>query len=216
MLTFNKIPTFLFLLFLSSQSIIAQPQGFNQLTDITGFKQKLIASSKSANTIQSDFVQEKHLTVLSDKIVSTGKFYFKKENQLRWEYTSPIKYLIILSNNKVFIKDNNKTNQYDLGSNKAFREINNIMSGAVQGNLLQDETKYKPVYYESNKNYLVILTPIDKTMKDYIKSIYLYFDKKNLSVTMIKLVENSDDYTLIQFSNRKQNMVISADMFKIK
>jgi len=212
----NKRITLLLLLSFSCQAIFAQPQGFKQLANPSGFKQKLNEISKSVNTIQSDFIQEKHLTILSDKIVSSGKFFFKKENQIRWEYTSPIKYLIILSNNQVYIKDEGRTNQYDLGSNKAFREINNIMSGAVQGNLLQDETKYKSAYYENSKNYLVILTPNDKTMKDYIQSICLYFDKKNFSVTGIKLVENSDDYTLIQFNNRKQNIAISADLFKLK
>lgn len=180
------------------------------------FKQNLNEMSKSVNTIQSDFIQEKYLTVLSDKIVSAGKFFFKKENQLRWEYTSPFKYLIILSNDKVYIKDDHKSNQYDLGSNKVFREINNIMSGAIQGKLLQDITKYKPAYFENNKYYLVILTPSDKTMKDYIKSIYLYFDKKNYGVMMIKMIESSDDYTIIQFNNRKQNISISADKFTLK
>jgi outer membrane lipoprotein-sorting protein len=214
--TLNKTISLLLLIYFSCQSIFAQPQGFKPISNIAVFKQKLSEASRAANTIQSDFIQEKHLTVLSDKIVSSGKFYFKKENQLRWEYISPIKYLIILSNNKVYIKDDNKTNQYDLGSNKVFKEINSVMSGAVQGNLLQDETKYKSAFYENSKNYLVILTPIDKIMKDYIKSIYLYFDKKNFSVTMLKLVENSDDYTLIQFNNRKQNLALSADLFKIK
>lgn len=204
------------LMLFSCISIFSQPQGFKQLANSSGFKQKLNEISKSINTIQSEFIQEKHLTVLSDKIVSSGKFFFKKENQLRWEYTSPFKYLIILSNDKVYIKDESKTNQYDIGSNKVFMEINNIMSGAVRGNLLQDGTKYVSSYYENNKNYLVVLTPIDKTMKDYIKSIYLYFDKKNYTVTMIKLVENSDDYTLIQFNDRKQNIVISDDLFKLK
>jgi outer membrane lipoprotein-sorting protein len=216
MLTLNRTNTLLLLICISCQSIFAQPAGYKPITDQALFKQKLNEASKSANTIQCDFIQEKYLTVLSDKIVSSGKFYFKKENQLRWEYTSPIKYLIILSNNKVLIKDDNKTNQYDLGSNKTFKEINNIMSGAVQGNLLNDDTKYKSVFFENAKNYLVILTPVDKTMKGYIKSIHLYFDRKSLSVTMIKLVENSDDYTLIQFNNRKQNIILSAELFKIK
>jgi outer membrane lipoprotein-sorting protein len=186
------------------------------MTDVSAFRQKLALTSKSVNSIQCDFTQEKHLTILQDKITSSGKFTFKKENQLRWEYTSPIKYLIILSNNRVYIKDEGKSNQYDLGSNKTFREINNIMTGAVQGNLLQDDTKYKPSFYENNKNFLVILNPTDKAVKDFIKSIHLYFDKKSLSVIMIKLVENSDDFTLIEFKNRKQNIPVSADMFKIK
>jgi outer membrane lipoprotein-sorting protein len=212
----NKTLTLLLLMLLSSHYLPAQPQGYKQMSKPIEFKQKLKEISKSVNTMQSDFIQEKYLTVLSDKIVSTGKFYFKKENQLRWEYNSPFNYLIILSNDKVYVKDDHKTNQYDLGSNKVFREINNIMTGAVLGKLLEDELKYKPSYFENSKYYLVILIPADKNMKDYIKLICLYFDKKNFTVSMIKMVESSDDYTLIQFNNRKQNISISEDKFTIK
>lgn len=204
------------LILFSYQLILAQPQGYQKMANPVAFKQKLNEISKSVNTIQSDFIQEKYLTVLSDKIVSSGKFFFKKENQLRWEYTSPFKYLIILNNDKVYIKDDNKSNQYDLASNKVFREINNIMTGVVQGKLLQDEIKYKPSYFENSKYYLINLTTTDKSMKDYIKSIILYIDKKNYSVLMIKMVEPSDDYTLIQFSNRKQNISIPPEKFTIK
>jgi outer membrane lipoprotein-sorting protein len=199
-----------------SPAAIAQPEGYKSIANIAAFKQKLNEVSKSTTTIQSDFTQEKFLTVLSDKIESSGKFYFKKENQLRWEYTSPFKYIIILNNDKIAIQDDNKTKQYDIGSNKAFREINNIMTGAVQGKLLQDESKYKAAFYENQKYFLVVLTPADKNIKEMINSIYLYFDKKNYAVTSLKIIESSNDYTLIRFSNRTQNTNISADKFKIK
>lgn len=212
----NKSIIFFLFLLVSGHSLIAQSNGYKKMANPIAFKQKMNEVTKSVNTIQSDFVQEKYLTVLSEKIVSSGKFFFKKENQIRWEYTSPFKYLIILNNDQVYIKTENKSTQYDLGSNKVFREINNIITGAVQGKLLQDEIKYKPEYFESSQCYLVILTPSDKTMKGYIKSINLYFDKKNFTVIMIKLVELSDDYTVIQFPGRKQNLPISADKFKLK
>ena len=212
----NRLFTCIGLFILFCNNLIAQTPDYKQIVNPAIFKQKLAEVSKSVNTIQCDFTQEKHLTVLSDKIISSGTFCFKKENQLRWEYTSPYKYLIIFNKDKVYIKDDHKSNQYDMGSNKAFNEINNIMTGAVQGKLLQDETKYKPLFYENNKYYLAVLSPTDKNMKDYIKSIFLYFDKKTLSLTMIKMLELSDDYTLIKFSNRKQNIVISPDKFIIK
>ena len=57
--------------------------------------------SKNTLSIESDFVQEKNLQVLSEKIISKGHFTFKKENRLRWEYTSPSKYLIVINNQKI-------------------------------------------------------------------------------------------------------------------
>ena len=41
-------------------------------------------------TIRADFVQEKHMKILSNPFVSKGVFYHKIPNSFRWEYCSPI------------------------------------------------------------------------------------------------------------------------------
>src|SRR5882672_833749 len=83
----------------------AQYTGYTLLANATAFKEQFAASSQKTNTIQSDFIQEKNLSMLSEKIVSKGKFWFKKENFVRMEYNQPFKYLMILNNGKVYITD---------------------------------------------------------------------------------------------------------------
>src|SRR5262245_1118284 len=75
----------------------AQYPGYKILTDANDFKTKFTAASQKTNTIKSDFVQEKELSMLSEKIVSRGKFWFKRENAVRMEYTTPFQYLMIIN-----------------------------------------------------------------------------------------------------------------------
>ena len=67
-------------------------QNYKTVKDTTALKQKIESMSKATTSIESDFIQEKNLSMLSEKIISKGHFVFKKENLLRWEYSTPSKY----------------------------------------------------------------------------------------------------------------------------
>jgi outer membrane lipoprotein-sorting protein len=191
-------------------------QTFSPLKDVQGFKAKLQEASKVTKTVESDFVQEKSLSVLSDKIISKGQFCFKKENNVRWEYTLPYKYLIIINNDKIFIKDDEHKKQYDAQSNKMFKQINDFMVGCIQGSILSREKEYKITFFENDKNYYVKLVPLAEKMKQIMNEIQIYFDKKDLSVSKLKMVESGGDYTNIEFSNKKLNIDIPDEKFSFK
>lgn len=204
------------LLLLTAFAGFAQvPSGFKPMKDTALFKQKMEAQSKLISTMESDFTQEKYLSVMSENIISKGHFCFKKTNMLRWEYSSPYVYLIAINKDKMYIKDNGKVNKYDINSNKMFKSINEMMVNTVQGNLLNNKD-YKAKYFESDKNYLIELTPIQKAAKDFLKNILLYINKTDYAVEKVKMTEPSDDYTTIDFSNRKTNQPVSDEKFTVK
>ena len=203
------------LLFFTFSAFAQVPAGFKAVKDTAAFKQKMEAQSKLINTIESDFIQEKYLSVMSEKIESEGHFCFKKVNMLRWEYTVPYKYLIAINKDKMFIKDNGKISKYDINSNKMFKSINEMMMNTVQGNLLNSK-EYKAKYYENEKQYLLELSPLQKGAKDFLKVIQLYIDKTDYAVVKVKMIEPSDDYTTIDFTNHKNNLPISDEKFIVK
>ena len=190
-------------------------QSFKQVKDTTLLKQKIESMSKNTNSIESDFTQEKNLSMLSEKIVSKGHFVFKKDNLLRWEYNSPTKYLIVINKDKILIKDEKKTTKYDMNSNKVFKEINDIMLSCVQGTIFKSN-KFKTAYFENEKYYKLELKPLVKNMKDTFKTINLMFDKTVSSVVKIEMIEASEDVTTIDFLNKKLNAAIPQELFIIK
>jgi outer membrane lipoprotein-sorting protein len=171
--------------------------------------------SKATTSIESDFTQEKNLSMLSEKIISKGHFVFKKENLLRWEYNTPSKYLIVINKDKVIIKDEKKTTKYDMNSNKVFKEINDIMLSCVQGTIFKSN-KFKTSYFESDKYYKLELIPQVKNMKDSFKKINLYFDKTVTSVAKMEMIESNEDLTLLDFTNKKLNAAIAETIFIVK
>ncbi len=190
-------------------------QNFKAVKDTAALKQRIEAMSKSVNSIESDFTQEKNLSILSEKVNSKGHFIFKKENKLRWEYFTPYKYLIVINNDKIWIKDDKKTSKFDMNSNRVFKEINDIMISCVQGTIFK-AGKFAITYFENEKFYKLELAPLQKNMKESLKKINMYFDKNVTSVSKLDMIEPNEDYTTLEFVNKKINASVADNIFSVK
>lgn len=193
----------------------AQYTGFTPVADYARFKADFSLSTQKIASIKSDFIQEKTLSLLSEKIVSKGMFWFKKESQVRMEYNQPYKYLMILNKDKVFVKDAQKENKISAKSNKLFQQINKIMIDCMQGTTLNN-TDFKTRVFENKTTSLVELTPVVKGLKELFKSIVVTVDKKDFSVNSIQMIELSGDNTLIRFTNKELNASVTDALFTIK
>ncbi len=200
-------------LFLSFSSFAQK--GYKPVSDLTELSKLLNENASKTNTIKSDFVQVKHMAFLQDSIVTNGKFWFKKENTLRWEYTNPFNYIIVINNGKFIIKDDSKKSEFDIKSNKAFQEVNKMIVSSVRGTLME-ENLFNISAFKSLSSYLVRLSPKDKNMKSVIQEMDLYFNLKDYTIYKLVMRENEEDYTVISFKNRKINEPIPANTFILK
>jgi outer membrane lipoprotein-sorting protein len=163
-------------------------------------------------TITADFNQVKFMGFMDDSVKSSGKFYFKMEKQLRWEYLEPYKYAIIMDNMRFGIIDEGKSKEYDASSSKIFFELSDILSGIVDGSLLKSN-KFNALWYEAPDSYQVDLTPTNANLKEFITMIVILVDKTDYSVDGVKLMEATGDLTNITFLNKKFNEDIPASTF---
>ena len=202
-------------LLITGYSAKAQLAGYSPVADLPKFKEQFAAIAKKTVTIKSDFVQEKNLSMLSEKIVSKGGFWFKKDNLLRMEYFKPFDYLMILNGDNMYIRDGQKESRVSTKSNKLFQQINKIIMGCVQGTVF-DNTDFITKVYENKNTYLVEMSPAGKVLKEFFKTIDVIIDKSDYEVNTIEMNENSGDNTIIRFTNRAINIDIPNEIFVIK
>lgn len=188
-------------------------QALKPMSDTLSFKTGLEQFSKSTHSIQSDFVQEKKLKMLNDKVISKGQLYFMKENKLRWEYYEPYPYIVAMNNGKVMLKDEGKVTTYDANANKLFMELNDILLTCINGNIFQTK-KFAFKFLETEKNKAVEMTPLNASMKNFIDKIILYFDP-DFSVARAEMLEPSKNSTVIIFKNKKLNADIPEKIFTL-
>ncbi|MBK7432914.1 MAG: outer membrane lipoprotein carrier protein LolA [Chitinophagaceae bacterium] len=206
---------FILTLLLAGIRLTAQYTGYTPIADPVKFREQFSAASLKTNSIKSDFVQEKNLSMLSEKIISKGKFWFKKAGMVRMEYNHPFQYLMIINKDKVFIRDGQKENKVSSKSNKLFQQINRIMVDCMQGTALNN-TDFKTRVFEGRPAYLVELTPVVKGLKEMFRTITVYIDKKDFSVINLEMLELSGDNTSIRFNNKELNTTLTDALFTIQ
>lgn len=184
------------------------------LPDENTFRQKLEEMAATTQSIKSDFKQEKHLSILSNALISEGELIFKKPNLLKWAYEKPFQYVIVLDGKEIKMKDEEKTSTFDITSSKTFKQINDLIVSSVNGDILKED-QFDITYFQDEKNYIAFLVPKDAQMKKFVSKIELFFDKNDLTVNRLILREPNDDYTLINFSEKKINSNITDEAFRI-
>ncbi|WP_179021033.1 LolA family protein [Winogradskyella forsetii] len=174
-------------------------------------KAKVKAHATTINTLSSDFTQYKHLDFLSNDIVTSGKLAFKAPDMVKWEYLNPFKYSVLFKNDKLFINDEGNKSDIDLGSNKMFKQLNSLIINSVKGDMFKEE-EFDIAYFKNEANSVVHFSPKQEAFSKYIKAFHIMFNKEG-HVMEVKMIEPSEDYTRIVFSNRKINTKLSDALF---
>jgi outer membrane lipoprotein-sorting protein len=193
---------------------LSMAQTFTPARDEAAIRKQFAEVSKATTAIKSDFTQEKNLSMISEKVVSKGTFYFKQNNKVRLEYKQPFKYLMVLNNGKATIKDDSKTTQMDMHKNKIFQQVNNIIIDCVHGSALTNPD-FQVKIYESGNQLKLDMKPIGKSLKEFFSNILIFIDKKDYSVLKMQMNELSGDNTIITFTNKEINGQISDDLFTV-
>lgn len=193
--------------------LFADESRYSVIVDTIGFSKNLDARSRSIDTIESEFEQIKHLDILAEDVKSSGYFCYKKPSKVRWEYLKPFQYLIVINNKNVFIKDENKIERFNAGSNKIFSEINSKIMDGLKGGIIKDNNEFQSELMENSNYYLIVMKPLKKNMREFINNIKVFFEKSDFSITCIEINELSGDFTKILFRNKKLNLGLDENNF---
>ncbi len=203
---------FIFLLAGLSPAAAAQ---YKPVANVTAVKSRFAAAAQKINSISSDFTQIKSLSMLAEKITSKGKFYFRKNNLVRMEYTSPYQYLMIINGNKVSIKDGQKTNKMTAGSSKLFQQVNHLMMDCIRGTVF-DNPDFSVKLLENNNSYMADMEPITQEMKTLFKKVKVVMGKNDFVVDEVQMIDARGDNTTIHYSNQQINTGLPDALFTIR
>ena len=181
--------------------------------DEVGIRQQIARGAASVKTLQCDFVQTKHLKMLSEALESRGRMYYRQAAQLRWEYTSPYTYTFILNGDRVLLRNSQRSDVIDTRQNSVFREIARLMLGSMTGQSLADDKTFHTTFTMRDGQWVATLVPQRKDLRQLFKKMLLY---GTTVVRRVELTEKNGDTTVIELKNIRTNENISADMFTVR
>ncbi|TYA73959.1 LolA family protein [Seonamhaeicola marinus] len=175
------------------------------------FKAKVKTKATQTTTISSNFTQYKHLDFLSNDIITKGQLTFKSPNMVKWEYTDPFSYYVIFKGETLYINDDGKKNEVNIGSSKMFKQLNQLIVKSVKGDMF-DDSMFNISYFKEKKQIQVHFIFKNEQYLEYLKAFHITFSEEG-DVEEVKMIEQSDDFTKIVFKNRQLNKPIPDAFF---
>lgn len=198
-------------------------QAATPVSDVEGLKAKMQASAEKITSIQSDFTQEKYVSVMASTMKSSGKFYYQKTDKVKLEYTVPFKQDLVMNGTKLMMKANGgKPMIMDAASNPMMAELKKVISACMSGNIANIGDNYKMTYFVDGSNYLIEIVPQSADIKKFAEKVDLYLDSSDFTVVRMRMIEakkpnqSKNDYTDYTFTNKKKNAAIAESVFSIK
>lgn len=161
----------------------------------------------------SDFTQKKHMKILSRPLVSEGKLFYISPKTLRWEYSSPVKSILIMNESSVhryIVKDTGYETDRSVNL-QAMRIVLDEITGWLNGRF-EDNPGFT-AELEKKKPGRIILTPREQSLSKTISRIVIEPSKEPGVIEKITIYESSDSCTVIEFKNVKLNSDPDRSLF---
>ena len=164
--------------------------------------------------VQADFVQEKHLPILAKPLVSTGRLYYRRPDALRWEYTAPVKSVLIMHDGETrrFVESEQGGRLVEDASARmqamqvVMPEISGWLSGRFQDNPLFDAS-----LCEGNR---ILMVPKDEGMQRFIQRIELVMAGTPGVIQEVLIFESEKAFTRMVFSDTHVNPDLDDRLFQ--
>ena len=169
-------------------------------------------ANKELKSFESEFIIEKTSSVISEKSISKGTMFFENPAKLRWETFGNNAYSLIVNNDVVAIKN---ASGDIMNNSKMLKNLGNFIINIINGKNLSNNNDFQSEFYQNNDKINLQLIPIQKKIKDLYSDIIIEINKKNFLADKIILNEKSGDCTLIILNEKKIDIKISDEKFKI-
>lgn len=192
--------------------MLAQNAGLNKVQE-NAFRSRVIEKATGINSFSAEFIQVKHMKMMSESPESQGKVYYKSPDMLKWEYAKPYTYQVLFKDSKLYIFEDGELSEVDLSSNKIFEKMGDLVAGSLNGKILQADKDFTINYFRQQGNVVARIIPKENNLLSMFKEIWLNFNEDHL-INSVKLVDPSGDYTEISMKNIRINQPIPPAVFQ--
>ncbi len=175
------------------------------------FLERLQTFNLTTISIQSDFEQTRSLAIMEEPLISSGKFYYKKPDLMKWDQQLPTPYYFIINGTKAIRFDGNKRKVMSSNSPQ-IAHFKNFIMGTIDGSMLKSDD-YATLFTRNGNLIRVELLPQQKTMAKKIEKIELLFEYDKMMLQQLIITEVGGDIMDIIFTNQQLNVIENNTIF---
>ena len=175
--------------------------------------QLLTQAATSMQTMQCRFVQEKTSTMLAEPSVSEGTMHYAIPYKMRWEYTAPYAFALIVNGERIVKVSDGKAEVLDGKSNRMYQGMVSLIMGSATGKNLFDASMFDVTLYDDNAYWMAEMTPKRRDMKRMFSRMVFRFDKQTNTIGRVEFVESGGDVSAIRFEDIRLNETLDPSIF---
>ena len=182
------------------------------LTSVLSFSQTnceiqetLMQTAASMTCMNCRFTQQKTMAMLAEPTVSEGIMSYTAPDKMRWEYTSPYSFALVVDGEKITKITDGNEELLDAKSGRMYQGLVNIIMSSATGKKMFDSSMFDVVINEDGEYWKASMTPRKRDMKRMFNQLFFYFDKQTYVISKVVMTEAGGDITTIQFFDIKTN-----------
>jgi outer membrane lipoprotein-sorting protein len=175
--------------------------------------EQLKTAAGTMTSVQAEFIQEKHLPILTKPLVSEGAFYYQSPRSLRWEYRRPVKSIMTVHDGRVrrFVSTGSDGFHEETGGGieamqVVVEEITHWLAGRFDDNPMF-ESQLEP-------GKRIVLIPKNDAFQKVIQRIVLNLGEQPGVMQSVVIYESENAFTKLTFKNTVLNAKIEDTIFQ--
>lgn len=155
--------------------------------------QEMSEKCKNIKTINCKFTQERYTSILTEKNIKKGVFEYEKTDNLKLTFENGD--YIRIDKDSFEIKSEESTTKTKVASNPMLKNLSSILTACMIGDLSRINKDFIIKEQEEEKQWRIILQPKRGKAVSRIKEIILDFDRKDMTLSKMRMQEKKGDYT---------------------
>jgi outer membrane lipoprotein-sorting protein len=181
----------------------------------TALLNSLQKSAGGVNSLSSDLVQEKHLSMFKTVMTSKGRFYFVKPDRLRWEFTSPVASGFILKgeNGRRWHQRTGRSENFQISQEPVMKLVSDQLFAWARADFGWLKREYR-ISVLNDAPAALKLEPRSAAAANFLHHLLINFSPDGRYVRSVEVHEKDGDFTRIKFLNVAVNKPVQADLFQ--
>lgn len=178
------------------------------------FFSSLERTAGAAQTLSSDFVQEKHLSMFKTVLTSKGRFHFAKPDRLRWELTAPVASGFVLKGDKGrrWHERTGRSESFQISQEPVMKLVSDQLFAWARADFGWLAREYR-IAVLSEAPAALRLEPRSAAAAGFLSHLLISFSADGRYVKSVEVHEKDGDFTRIRFVNTAVNKPLPADLF---
>ncbi len=191
------------------------PPGLRGADRLTALVQRVSQVQASVKTLTADFEQLRTSHLLAEPSRSTGRFYYRAPESVRWDYTSPREMTVLITAGVAITYRPAEKRAERIEVGRAQHRVLRFMSATEPLEKLKEYFTFTFIDAGGKSNYVLRLKPVVHTIKKRLREVELEIDRARFLPVKVSYTEVDGDSTVYSFSDIRLNPEQPAGLYTL-